>query len=62
VLLLELQNLKDVFKDLEKLRLVLDIKHKINTSSNLPFKLIYNLFTYKLATLCAYLDIALEKG
>jgi hypothetical protein len=59
---LELQDFRNVFKDLEKLRLVLDIKHKINTSSNLPFKLIYNFFTCKLAMLCAYLDIALEKG
>ena len=59
---LELQDFTNVFKDLEKLRLVLDVKHKIDTFSNLPFRLIYNFFTYKLATLCAYLDIALKKG
>jgi hypothetical protein len=62
VLPLELQDLRDVFEDLEKPRLVLDVEHKINTFSDLPFRLIYNLSTCKLATLCAYLDIALEKG
>jgi hypothetical protein len=59
---LELQDLINVFKNLEKLRLVLKVKYKINTFSNLPFRLIYNFFTYKLAMLYAYLDIAFKKG
>jgi hypothetical protein len=59
---LKLQDFIDVFKNLEKPRLVLDIEHKIDTFSNLPFRPIYNLFTRELATLRAYLDIALEKG
>jgi hypothetical protein len=40
---------------------VQEVEHKIKTFSDLPFRLIYNLSTYKLSALQEYLDTALEK-
>ncbi len=42
--------------------LVQGVEYEIETSSDLPFRLIYNLSSYELGALRTYLDTALEKG
>ena len=55
-LLVELQDFQNIFQILENPTLVQEVKYKIETTSNLPFKLIYNLSSQELAILQTYLE------
>ena len=61
VILVELQDFVDIFKIPENPVLVKKVEYKIETSTNLPFRPIYNLSSCKLAVLQEYLDTAFKK-
>ena len=58
----DLQDFQDVFQIPDQPAPVQGVEHEIETTSDPPFGPIYNLSSRELATLRAYLDMALKKG
>jgi hypothetical protein len=58
----EIAQYRDVFAILDKLIFCESVEHEIETTVNLFYKLLYNLSERKLAALCKYIAITLEKG